>query len=151
MAESNFDQPQDEPLFIATSSESPEFQTALWDAFASLGHFRALVEKFSSSEAAPLVKLHFPEDDLWLWLMVLATDDDGFFVESFEAPPELPHLKPGSRFFVSDEQVADWMLNDNGQLHGGYTLRLQRNLLPAEERPSFDTYVGVSEYLPLPG
>lgn len=151
MEESRFDQPQDEPLFIATHTESPEFQAALEAAFASLGHFRGLVERFSSSEATPLVKLNFPEDNLWLWLMVLATDDDGFFVETFEAPPELPHLKPGTRFFVSDEQVADWMLNDNGQLHGGFTLRLQRSLRPAEERPSFDTYVGVSEYLPLPG
>lgn len=39
---------------------------------------------------------------------------------------------------------------DNGQLHGGYTLRLARQNLPEAERESYDSYVGVSVYEALP-
>ena len=43
--------------------------------------------------------------------------------------------------------MIDWMINDEGTLYGGFTLRYQRAKLAPEERPAFDEHIGVVQYV----
>ena len=50
------------------------------------------------------------------------------------------------RVTVANADVMDWMVNDDGTLHGGFSLRLARSRLPHAERPGFDRHIGVQTY-----
>lgn len=143
-----------ESLYIAISKKDPEFHAAITQAQRSLPAFRSLLEQHSvSADAFPLIKRYFNDADhegVWLWLFVIGEEEDGFFGEIFEAPSECTSLKPGTRLFIRNEDVADWMLNDQGSLHGGFTLRLQRARQAVAKQNEFDQHVGVERYLPLP-
>jgi hypothetical protein len=68
----------------------------------------------------------------------------------FEAPPEFPSLKAGTIKSVPDVEVADWaIIDDDGLVNGGFSLRLARSRLPENERASYDSYIGAKAYAPM--
>jgi uncharacterized protein YegJ (DUF2314 family) len=80
-----------------------------------------------------------------LWLNVTSVLDDLVFCSVFEAPDELL-LKPGTSFVVASESIEDWMINQGGEVFGGYTLRVIRNLLGVEARKCFDAHTGIRRF-----
>lgn len=68
------------------------------------------------------------------------------FCSVFEAPEGFGGLRAGQSFVLGRDDVEDWMINDDGKLYGGFSIRLQRDLIPVEERESFDRYTGIHEY-----
>ncbi|MFT3736646.1 MAG: DUF2314 domain-containing protein [Rhodocyclaceae bacterium] len=75
---------------------------------------------------------------------VIAIRDDA--AEIFELPGEFVAYKVGDLLEIRDDEVFDWMINDNSTLYGGYTLRVQRESMTAEERQRFDEHIGVVNY-----
>ena len=49
---------------------------------------------------------------------------------------------------IKPEDISDWMINDHGHLHGGWSVRLQRSKLPETEQEEFDEGAGIKNYLP---
>ncbi|WP_160117070.1 hypothetical protein [Acinetobacter chinensis] len=50
------------------------------------------------------------------------------------------------RFDETD--LLDWyILSENGNMQGGYSLRYQRSPLPGSQKIEFDQHVGVSEFI----
>jgi uncharacterized protein YegJ (DUF2314 family) len=45
----------------------------------------------------------------------------------------------GDTVLVSKDSISDWSYKQNGYTYGGYTLRVLRNTLSAEERTKFDS------------
>jgi hypothetical protein len=70
----------------------------------------------------------------------------GFVASVFEMPPEFEGLRVGDQLNVSDDGVMGWMVNPDGGLRGGLSLRHQRSLLPAEMHGWYAQYFGGSEY-----
>lgn len=64
----------------------------------------------------------------------------------FEVPAEFTQHAVGQALLVTEESLLDWMVNDNGALYGGYSIRYYRATLPDEERQDYDDYIGVREY-----
>ncbi|MBB6336240.1 uncharacterized protein YegJ (DUF2314 family) [Xanthomonas arboricola] len=150
-ATSKFEQPQDEPLFMAMPNG--ELADAARAANGSLGHFRQLLADGTPTDVSSMVKTRISDPAsgvMWLWLTVDSATPSGFNASVFEAPPEFTDLSPGTRKFVPESEVADWALVSSGVMQGGYSLRIQRSRLPAAEREPFDRYIGVSSYAPLP-
>ncbi len=142
----------DEPKFLETPGA--ELVAVAQAANATVPQFRALLASGAAADALPMVKKRFVAGDgnaTWLWLMVEQVTDSGFETSVFEAPPDFPELSVGSRHFVADADVADWAVVIAGVMHGGYSMRMQRDRLPEAERASFDEYVGATGYAPLPG
>ena len=75
-----------------------------------------------------------------------STHKSGFVASVFEMPPEFEGVRVGDQLHVSDDGVMGWMVNQDGVLRGGFSLRHQRSLLPAEMHASYAQYIGVSEY-----
>jgi uncharacterized protein YegJ (DUF2314 family) len=70
----------------------------------------------------------------------------GFHASVFEIPPEFKGYREGDELEVPETAVVDWMVNRDGVLHGGFSLRYQRSLLPEGQRAEFDQHIGVLRY-----
>lgn len=156
MSENIFDQKPDQPLFMAVKSKDPAFADAIEQAQRSLSVFRRLLSETMHSPAhggIRMVKTFISEgnESMWLWLKLEADMADGFVASVFEAPPQFRSLKTGTMKAIKDAGVADWAIIDNeGHVHGGFSLRLARSRLPENERTSYDAHIGAKSYAPLP-
>ena len=81
-----------------------------------------------------------------MWLNNTAIDGDNFTAELFEVPDSHPNYKVGNRLAVTLDQMLDWMVNENGRLTGGFSLRYNRDRMTDAEKHDFDEYIGVDEY-----
>jgi uncharacterized protein YegJ (DUF2314 family) len=158
---SKFAQPQKEPLFIAIRNDDPRMLHAYAQAAATTTSFKAHVLR--TGEHYCCVKLRFHDPDLseqlgedrfyYLWLSSVAyhPQERLFSAAFFELPKELMKChKVGERVNFETEEIFDWMVNDNGHLHGGFTFRVARAQLPEAERGAYDGYTGVTTWEPLP-
>lgn len=138
----------DEPLFMSVRSDSPEFLETVRDAQSSLTEFRRRLAACDLVESSPCVKVRLVDGDecAFLWLLVVSADETSFVGSIFEIPPEFKSYRVGDELTVEPQSVLDWMINENGTLHGGYSLRYQRNLLPEHKRSRFDEHIGVTRY-----
>jgi uncharacterized protein YegJ (DUF2314 family) len=156
-----FTEPQYEPLFTAISQTDAAFQSAYDRAVATIPQFIAHIE--SAPDAFRSAKLRFRDPDeserlgedrfLFLWLtdVFYYPDERNFTGMFFEVPPEFQKWHQVGEYHLFDpDEIFDWMVLCEGHLHGGYTLRVSRDKLPEAERESYDQYVGVSVYEPLP-
>ena len=138
----------DEPLFMALRDSDPAFQQTVRDAQASLAEFRRHLQSSQAAEWYPCVKTRLTagKETAFVWLLVVGVTRSGFVASVFEIPPEFKGMQIGDEVQVSDNEVMDWMVNQNGVLHGGFSLRYQRSLLPPEKHAWYDQHIGVSEY-----
>lgn len=92
-------------------------------------------------------KLTDPRYSANMWLVVEELNDTGFIGRIFELPSEFVKYRVGQHLNIDEDDILDWMINFNGQLFGGYTLRVQRQTMSAVEQKQFDSHIGVVEYM----
>lgn len=96
------------------------------------------------------IKAHFSEADgregANLWVAVSQIRTDGYLCEPFELPKGFTGLQPGQKVLLQPNNVLDWMIVDGGTLYGGYSLRIQRSLVPEEKKSQYDEFLGVTTY-----
>ncbi|SJM29044.1 DUF2314 domain-containing protein [Mesorhizobium delmotii] len=156
-----FDEPWDEPLFVAISKTDPATLAAYERALASVPKFIEHIER--NADALCSAKLRFRDPDeserlgedsfLFLWLTAVHyhAEERLFSGTFFEVPPALQKWhQAAQRLAFEGDDIFDWMVLAKGHLHGGFTLRVTRNKLAEKDRGSYDRYVGVSVYEPLP-
>lgn len=134
--------------FTFVGDDDQEFLGTIRQAQRTLDTFRARLSTCDRTGATPLVKalLEDPGHRAYLWLIVTSHDDDGFIGEIFELPGDFSEYALHDRVSVANADVMDWMINDAGTLHGGFSLRLARARLAAAERDAFDRHLGVDTY-----
>jgi uncharacterized protein YegJ (DUF2314 family) len=150
-----------EPPFMAVPQADAAFQSAYDWAAATIPRFLEHIERGGDSLCS--AKLRFRDPDasermgedrfLFLWLSSVHyhAAEHVFSGTFFEVPPEFQKWhQVGQRLAFDPEDIFDWMVLDHGHLHGGSTPRVVREQLPESERDSYDRYVGVSVYEPLP-
>jgi uncharacterized protein YegJ (DUF2314 family) len=158
---SKFPQPQKEPLFIAIRNDDSEMLRAYAQAAATTSVFRAHVLRTGDHYCC--AKLRFRDLDqserlgedrfvyLWLSSVVYHPEQQRFSGVFFELPEKLTKWHQlGERLNFEATEIFDWMVNDNGRLHGGFTLRVARAHLPQSDREAYDQYTGVKSWEPLP-
>lgn len=131
------------------SDDAAADEQAVRSAQSNLAVLREFCDLPNAAEFNPCVRLVVSDGEASadLWLRVIALDGDGFVAAFDEVPPELTGFAPGDAIPVAAADVLDWMVNDDGDLHGGYSLRLERSRLPAEERAGFDQALGARRYV----
>lgn len=134
--------------FSFVGKDDEEFQATIVAAQDTLGEFRRLLAD-SSHKKFPLVKALLSESDYraYIWLSVVAHSGVGFIGEIFELPSGFKEYFVGTRLEVTDREVQDWMINDEGTLHGGYSLRYTRSKMTDAEKMAFDKHVGVDSFV----
>ena len=85
---------------------------------------------------------------LWLTAVTYNPTTSTYTGTFFEVPPELHEWHwVGQRLEFEADDAFDWMVNDAGSLHGGFTLRVNRSRLPEAEREAYDNYIGVKHWV----
>jgi len=129
------------------ASNDPGMEQASLTARNSLNEFRNLIHE-NGSVGIPLVKktLSDGKTSIHMWLYV-EEDHGGSFVASLlEIPTGFTGHQVGDRLTVCCDELLDWMLNVDGTLHGGFSLRHQRSQLSEAEQIDFDRHIGVYTY-----
>lgn len=118
------------------------------DAQRSIAQFVAMLPTDGTARSDALIKTTLVDGAhrAFMWLNNTATEGDHFTAELFEVPDTLPSYKVGDRYVVTREELMDWMVNENGRLIGGFSLRYNRAQLSEAEKLDFDRHIGVTEY-----
>lgn len=132
--------------YINTADE--DFQKTIAEAQATLNTFRNMIAQ-GADEYFPLVKTLLAEADYHanMWLLVQEIKGNGFVAEIFELPGEFKQYEVGMSLEVAEQDIQDWMINDNGTLYGGYSLRYSRSCMTEVEQLEFDQHIGVERYV----
>ncbi len=128
-------------------SSDPAYQECIAKARETLDEFRSMIPRFDAYSCLIKTKLEDGTSNGFVWLFNTTISGNGFKAELFEVPPTFTSFKIGQVFHVAGVDVIDWMINDEGKLYGGFTLRYQRANLAPEERPAFDEHIGVIQYV----
>lgn len=136
------------PRFNYASSEDPEYQQTIQDARNTLDQFRTLLPPDGSPRFDALVKIKIVDggNSAFMWLSGTRMDGDHFAAELFEVPGTFQKHSVGDTLKVAPDTLLDWMVNDGGVLHGGFSLRYHRARLRDSEKPAYDAHIGVTEY-----
>jgi uncharacterized protein YegJ (DUF2314 family) len=150
-----------DPRFIAIRDGDPEMQQAYAQAAETVSLFQEFVER--TGDHMCCAKLRFRDPDrseelgedrfLFLWLnSVYYHQAERLFSGAFfELPAEFTKWhQVGKRLGFEADDIFDWMVNDDGHLYGGFTLRVVRAHLPEQDRARYDKYTGVTAWEPLP-
>jgi uncharacterized protein YegJ (DUF2314 family) len=78
-----------------------------------------------------------------MWVEDVVITTGGYRGKLGNEPLEITSLKLGQEVLVPLERVSDWMAVDDGTLVGGFTLRVLRDRMPADERAAFDAANGI--------
>ena len=154
-----FKRPSKEPLFVAVHNQDAEMHAAYSAAAATIERFVSFLHEGGDLTCAVKLRLRDPglseklgeERFVFLWLAGVAMEEAGSFLATFfEAPIELRGwYRPGERVRFTRTDIYDWFVNDNGLMYGGFTMRVQRSRLPVAERPAFDEYTGVRDWIAM--
>jgi uncharacterized protein YegJ (DUF2314 family) len=142
-----------EPEFIAVPTNDPDRKSAFIQARATLSYFEQQLRQIAATQAhSACIKtlLVDGEKQAHMWLTLRKIEAQSYIVEVFEIPPQFTNFPVGTLIRVPKEDVEDWMINANGHLYGGFSLRHQRMHLPPEKQHWFDPHVGVEVSEPLP-
>jgi len=128
-------------------SNDPAMRKAEEKARKTLGSFRQLIEQHS--DIIPMIKLRIVDTNTAsrMWLFVDKVKDTSFDAHLFEVPSDFEKYHAGDKFTVKDEDILDWMMNNDGNVNGAYTIRVQRDSMNEKERQELDEYMGVTKYL----
>jgi uncharacterized protein YegJ (DUF2314 family) len=136
------------PRFYQVQSRDPDYQQTILDAQGSIEQFLAMLPTDGTARPDALIKTKLVNgaNSAFMWLNNTATEGDHFTAELFEVPDTLPNYKVGGRYVVTREELMDWMVNENGRLTGGFSLRYNRARMSDAEKLDFDRHIGVTEY-----
>lgn len=143
---------QEEPQFMSVAKDNSAFQKAVEDARASLNDFKSALDNLPDDVFA-CVKFYIPESEgsehgANIWLMSPFFENGSCCAQPFELPEEFSWIKIGQWLKFPEEEILDWyLLSEGGDLHGGFSLRCQRELTPVEKRDEYDERIGVKKYL----
>jgi uncharacterized protein YegJ (DUF2314 family) len=124
---------------VPFDSEDEEMELAIYAAKHSFGDFLAAYSEPKSGQEGFLVKVAFidGEDVEHIWVADLEFVDM-HFRGVIANEPSLRSLHFMQPVEFEPPQITDWMYIENGRLVGGYTTRLIRQRMSAEERAALD-------------
>ena len=136
------------PSFAQIDSKNNDYQKTIIQAINSLSSFRAMLPQDGSPKYDAMLKIQLSHGDesAFIWLANTRLHNENFLCQIFEVPKFLTNVEVGQVFEISENELVDWMVNEDGVLYGGFSLRLHRSTLPKEEQIEFDEYIGVVKY-----
>lgn len=136
------------PKFNQIRTADPEYQRTIQTARATIDQFRAMLPTDGSSRFDAMVKTEITggDNNAFMWLSNTRVSGEAFVAEFFEVSDAIENHHVGDELTITVDSLLDWMVNDNGVLHGGFSIRYYRSTLPAEEQADYDAYIGVKQY-----
>jgi uncharacterized protein YegJ (DUF2314 family) len=145
-----FERKEREPLFANLDSDEVNYKKTVKKAQSEISLFQQeLIVKPETSTAC--VKIFIPDNrdkGAFIWLVNPAFELDTCVAEIFEIPNEFGDFRVGDKLKFHKEDIQDWyILDKEGRMKGGFSLRYMRQKLSVKEQIEFDKYIGVKVYL----
>ena len=148
--ESNYGRDDDEPVFMAMGQNNPKLAIALEQAGETLPDFIDAFCAGRHSESPFVVKACFlgedEEDRVHIWVLLNQLHEGDLVCSPIQIPEGFSGLQEDQLFILRQEQVEDWMINVDGLIYGGYSLRLAREMTSDAEKPEFDEHIGLRDF-----
>lgn len=127
------------PSTPTTSSGDTGLDSAIAQARGSLDEFVTRIATPHANRTFVAVKVRFvplgelPQD---IWVDKVTHTNDIFRGTMGDDIPSL-RLEAGEKVTISEEDIVDWMIIEDGKLAGGYIIRLAVQRMSPEEREKF--------------
>ena len=133
-----------EPLVASFSDDDAQMNAAMETARNTLAQFDERITNPPATQSGIALKVKFEEGEHveHMWLDEVELSGDGYRGTIANEPVNLKEHVLGKSVTIRRDDVSDWMAIDDGVLVGGYTLRVHRNQLPADQRAEFDAGMG---------
>lgn len=124
----------------AQTAVDQKMEAAMDQASANLDKFEAALKKAAPTTKDFAIKYLVVEGDEgeYLWINEIQFANKKFTGKIANQPQFAKTVKFGQTVTLDEEDVDDWMYVEDGKLKGGYTIRAQREMMQATERPKFD-------------
>ena len=129
---------------VAVPRDDPDMKQAYREARDTVEAFITSLRNPTPTQGYFAVKIRLSDacgdDDEYVWLRDVSYNDLAFTGEMSSVPAG-PSYKVGDRYRVDKNDIYDWMIVDNGNLVGGYTIRAARRKMSVESRRQFDEHL----------
>jgi uncharacterized protein YegJ (DUF2314 family) len=125
---------------VTAAAADEKMEAAMDQASANLDKFEAALKKAAPNTKDFAIKYLVVEGDEgeYLWINEIQFANKKFTGKIANQPQFAKTVKYGQTITIEEEDVDDWMYVEDGKLKGGYTIRAQREMMQASERPKFD-------------
>ena len=129
-----------EPNIYGTPSDDQEMNKAIVKAKGTLDQFDKAFQNNIFDTSTFALKVQFPTETgaEHIWATSIKIENGNYYGIVDNLPNTATQVKLGERIKLNKEDITDWMYADNGLLRGGYTIRLIRRRMSAEEKKQFD-------------
>ena len=143
------DETEEDIQVMAIKKDDPDFTQATKEALKRFDFFIDTHKEHSDNLGVYFaIKYGVAEKDgsrTFLWYTFDKLENGFLHAHHYNIPED---LKEYEKIKIKPEDISDWMINDHGHLHGGWSVRLQRPKLPETEQEEFDEGAGIKNYLP---
>jgi uncharacterized protein YegJ (DUF2314 family) len=133
--------PADKVSYVA--DDDPRMNAAIAKARSTVNTFIAALKAPKPGQSVFSVKVPFTDgpNTEHIWLTPVSYDGKRFRGTVDNEPEKVKNVRTGQNLTVAPSEISDWMYVENRKLIGGYTLRVLRDALTADERVEFDRSV----------
>ena len=130
------------PYYLLVGEHDPEWDDTAREAQYTLGNFLRVLDSPTPQQSSFAIKAIVEEGkhSEAVWLTSLEFDGKTFYGKVNNDPIHLRKVFLGTKVSVDQARIRDWMYVENGQLHGGYSLKLlYRKLDPIQRKKMEET------------
>lgn len=134
-----------DPNVVGFKDDDPEMNAAIAKAVQNLPEFVACVEKPSPTQSTVSLKVRFedPNGVEHMWLTNVTHNNGNFSGVLDDDPVVVKNVRAGESVTVSKDRVSDWLVIDNGQMKGGYSIQLMMREMSPEEQAALKSAMGI--------
>jgi uncharacterized protein YegJ (DUF2314 family) len=142
----NVTERQGEPDIYNTDGDDKEMNEAIKKSRATFKDFAEAFDNKKRTQSYFSVKLAFPTEygAEHIWLSQITKTDGRFYGQIDNLPEDVTSVELGQTIEIDPAKISDWFYVDNGNLVGGFTLRVIRDRMTPAERKQFDQELGVT-------
>jgi uncharacterized protein YegJ (DUF2314 family) len=133
-----------QPDVVNFAPDDQAMNAAIAQAQKTVGDFITDMEIRKNSAAERTLKVRFETDAgaEHIWVGEVGISGKTFSGRLKNEPLNIKNLKYGDAVTFSREQISDWLIVSDGKVRGGFTIKVARKQLPAEEQRAFDEETG---------
>lgn len=130
----------DNPPIVSVDENDAAMNGAIQRARQEVGTFIQALQNPRPNQSTFAVKKEFTEGDTseHMWIVSPTYDGSAFRGRLDNEPGELKNVKLGDAVTISPKEISDWMYVEDDKLVGGYTIRVLRDRLSADEKREHD-------------
>ncbi|MBL0744621.1 YegJ family protein [Chryseolinea lacunae] len=134
-----------EPDVVRVEENDAGMNAATAKAIQTLDTFKTALTNNNPAYQGFSMKMRFdvPNGGEHIWISEISYKDGQYYGVVDNLPEATTNVSLGDTVKIEKDRLSDWMFLEDGKLRGGYTIRVLRDRMSAEERKQFDEEIGL--------